>query len=417
MVTESPVDWVISHTYTKTVTTDRATYSFPYYVPIREDVMNSSNFNLLTFEAFEPLTVGFTVTDYLEDPTWWHNKIIPPTIWEDEPTTRRTVSNLLYEHVIGADDDSHIGDPGLYIGADEEGNVFTPTEPGTLTRVSLYRHNVAFFLFDQYLKMHMYYIEIDGDLELDDEFKTDLEELVLVAKPSYTYTIVEPNEAFIDDVILTDVFSIPEFGLHFGGDYDDGLDSLHLANNELKIGDTDFPWYIGDFFRYKNGLTETTASSYANPVPVGTIFTVPNIPSGAGLLNLVIDGTRTVDGDMMLEGRDYTVNWLAEDPPGTPNPDAWQVEILSEYNQPGVGPTDPISCTVWYAERLNGSYDTTLGWTPIHIGGLNPWYIRMGALDPSSPTFAAEWEALRTEYVDRPVQLTIVDGGGSYTYP
>ncbi len=501
MVTETPVDWVISHNYTKVVTTDARTYTYPYYVPIRTDVQDSTNWNVLTFEAFEPLTLAFTVTDYLEDPMWWQNKVIPPVLWPDESTSRRRSSTILYEHVIGAEDDPCIGDPGLFIGADDEGNVFTPTDPrtfdvdtiewqtgntirytlndnpdlssldptvtpltltitsagnalndGTFTvtevgaagywidvtnparsdavadeasdspavgvlggatlPVSLHRHNVAFVLFDRYLKMHMYYIEIDAELELDEQFKEDLEELVLVAKPSYTYPAVEPNEQFIDNVGLTDAFTIPEIAFFFGGDYDDGMDSLHLSSNELTIGDTNFPWNIGDFFKYDN---QTFAAIVVpNPIPVGTIIPLSGLlPAGCSLLTLNVGATRTADGLEALEGRDYTVNLLAEDPPGVVNPNAWDVEFLTECTSGGL----LISMECWYAERLNGPYDTTLGWTPLTIGGTNPWYIRARALDPTSPTFAAEWEALRTEFVDRTLQLTIVDGGGSYTYP
>lgn len=409
---ETDVPWVITHTYTKTVTTDRATYSFPYYVPMREDIQDPDNWNKLTFVAFEPLSLGFIVTDYLEDPEWWHNKLIPPALWPNEGVERRLATSKLYEHVIGADDDSRIGDPGLFIGADEHGTVFAPTDPDTGNPVSLHRHSVAFILFDQYLKVQMFYIEISADLELDTQFKDDLEELILVAKPSYTYPNVNLNDHFRDDVTLSDIL----VGLHVPFDPDEGTQasSIFLAPNELSIGGP-FPWYIGDFFKYENNQVVTTAGGFLDPIPVGTTFLVPNIPLGSSLLQLNVLVTRTADGLAAIEGRDYTVNWLAEDPLGTPNPVAWEVEFLSECDN--AGPSVPnISCEVWYAERLNGVYDTTLGWTPVTVGGNSPWYIRDGALDPSAPTYAAEWAVLKTEHIDRTLQLTVDESGGTYNY-
>jgi hypothetical protein len=488
LVTETDVSWEISHTYTKQVVTDYTTYVFPFDAPVREDIIDSANWNSLTFEIFEPLTIAFLVTDYLEDPGWWHNKVIPPMLWPDTPTRRRRATTLLHEHIIGAEDDPLIGDPGLFIGADETGVVYQesiapPVEhdintiftfpgvtvamlaigqympdaqvgetvyitnatysvnngsftidgvggsgswltydngsavlesPSTATATldlpvpdykPIHRHGVAFILFDRYLKMHMFYVEFYPDLELDEQFKSDLEELILVAKPSYTYPMVEPNEIFIDNVLLTDDFNFGSIAFDFTQAMTDGIDSGHLADNGLLIGDDNFPWTVGDMYKYEWDVGVTTPATYANPLPIGTIFTVPDIPTDAALLTLSLDAARA-DGKLPIEGRDYTVNWLREDPAGTPNPDAWQVETLTELTLPGGDPV-AIDCVVSYAERLNGAYDTTLGWTPVNISGDNPWYIRLGALDPSSPSFTEDWAAIRTEFIDRPVQLTI----------
>ena len=494
LVTESPVDWILSHSYQKTIITDSNTYLFPFYVPIRTDIQDVLNRNVLTFEAFESLTTAFTVTDYLEDPMWWKDKVIPPVLW-DSTTARRRSTTLLFANVIGAIDEPVIGDPGLYIGADEEGNVLTPadsrpldissivwqsgntirytfndnpdlsevaaataavtlivtlstnvinngsfvvtdvdmvnswvevtnvgrnnstadeysspaeaTVTGAIIPVPIYRHNVAFIIFDKYLKAHMYYIEMSVDLELDDQFRQDLEELVLVAKPSYTYPTVEPNEMFIDNVGLVDVFELPLITLLFGGD---GSDSLHLANNELIIGDTEFPWNIGDFFRYVS--TPVLYTGIVNPILAGAVYT-PTFAGTPGMYLVTLNGvTRDSDGEPAIEGRDYTVDWLIEKPAGTLNPLRWSVTFLTDCNVP------VTTLTIDYEsiERLNGSYDTTLGWTPVTIGACNPWYVRAAALDPTSPTYLTELAALVPEYVDRPLQLTINDGG-SYTYP
>lgn len=422
LVDETGVAWVITHNYLKIVTTNRRTYEYPFNVPIREDVQDELNFGALTFEAFEPLTEAFRVTDYLEDPQWWVDRQIPQILWpqvvpEDAPRVRRRAAKQLYEHVIGADDFACIGDPGLYIGADESGTVLTPNDnsggPGIGDPVPIHRHNAAYVIFDQYLKMHMFYISFSPDLELDSDFKSDLEDIVLVAKPSWTYPNVDLNDIYIDNVTLYDIFDIPEIDFDFG---EDGGENIYLANNELYIGDEEAPWYIGDFFKYDDAPDQLTAGTYPDPIPPGTQFIIPGVPAGASLLTHTVHCQRTSDGKEAIEGRDYTINLMAEDPPGTPNPVAWQVTFLTECARVAT-PGLVIKCSAWYAERLNGAYDTTLGWTPVFIGGWNPWYIRHTALDPSSPSYAAEWDALRSEHVDRPVQITIDDSGGSYTYP
>jgi len=278
----------------------------------------------------------------------------------------------------------------------------SPTDGLGSTLVSTYRNSAAFVIFDRYLKYQMYYIEFARGLELSDQFKDDLEELVLVAKPSYTYPYVEPGEIFIDNVVLTDLFNIGNIGFEFGSDTDNGSDALHLAPNELIIGDTNFPWNIGDMFRYTT-TTSLAVPGAPDPVVAGYSFVVPSMPTDSGLITLNVNAT--VGGEPVLEGRDYTVNWLRD------AGNAWEVTALTDW--------DSGALTVSYqvAERLNGPYDTRDGWTPLIVGGLNPWYVRAMALDPDSPTYADEWDALRTEYVDRPLQLTVDESGGSYTYP
>jgi len=502
LVTEISVAWIITQTYTKTITTTQNTYEYPFSVPIRTDIIDPVNWNTLMFAAFESLTLAFTVTDYVEDPTWWGDSVIPPMLW-DASTARRRATTLLFDHVIDSEDGACISDPGLYIGADEEGVVRAPTDPrdldintitwraGTTVRYALnlepdlsdvavsdpvtltvsnatnaandgtftitavdrdahwvevtngartdstldeasnspatatltgaviplniLRHNVAYVLFDRYLKAHMYYIKFDIGLELDAQFRDDLEEIILIAKPSYTYPAVDTNAIFIDDVGLSEDFDFL-VTLLLSGDGDEGLSSLHVADNTLKIGDTDFPWQIGEYYRYS---TMQAYNTVTNPIPVGRTV-LPVFEAGCSLLSYNMLCHRVEDGALVIEGRDYVINLVAEDPAGTPNPLRWQVEFLTECIAYGKGGTT-LYQTGNIARKVTGTYNTTWGHTPICIDGLNPGYIRSGALDPASPTYAAEFEALRTEYVDRPVQLTVVPNTAtptvSYTYP
>lgn len=418
VVDESPVDWVITHTYTKIVTTNQNAYEYPYNVPLRSDVTDSINFGVLSFVSFEPLTLGFTVTDYIEDPIWWHDKSISQILWpqtkeEDAPRVRRRIATKLYEHVVGSADLAEIGDPGLYIGADEHGNVLNPTAGlGSMDPVSIYRHNTAFVLFDQFLKLHVFYISISPELELEDTFKEDLEELILIAKPAYTYPNVNLNDVFIDNVTLTDLLGPPGIGFNF---FELGEpNTIQLANNELVIGDADFPWDIGDFFSYATVAGALPGGPYPDPVPVGYIFDLSAVLGvDQRLLTANIELTRTADGLVACEGRDYQLNWAVEVTPGVPNPFAWRLTMLTECS--GGGPV--VSTSGQVINRIQGAYDTTLGHTPVFLGGSNPWYIRHTALDPNAAGFDVLWAALRTEFIDRPIQLTIDAGGGSYTYP
>lgn len=422
LVTESGVNWELTRYNIQTVTTDRRTYQYAYGVPLRDDLKDPANFGRLSFVAFEPLTTGFLVTDYLEDPHWWHDSFIPEVLWpagsadsQMDRRTRRWAAARLYEHVVGANDLAAIGDPGLFIGADQQGIVLEPNDNsggiGVGDSVSTHRNNVAFFLFDQYLKMQMFYIEISPLLELDLQFKIDLEEIILIAKPSYTYPAVERNDLFIDGVVLTDVFSLPLISFDFSQAGEPN--SIQLANNELVVGDPEFPWNIGDFFTYEEVAGPVTGP-HPNPIPPGYIFDIAaDLSAGQSLLVLSIALLRTLDGKVAVEGRDYTVNWLVEKPPLTPNPLAWRVTMLTECETGG----PPVAFSAKVVNLVQGAYDTTLGHTPLTVGAGNPWYIRHTALDPESATFIAEWEALRTEFVDRPIQLTVIDSGGSYTYP
>jgi len=75
-----------------------------YTIPInsgRDDLFDPVSVDTLTFNAFEPFTKIFSVKDTQDDPTWWHNIVIPPVLWEKESYNRRTSKPELYEFVIG----------------------------------------------------------------------------------------------------------------------------------------------------------------------------------------------------------------------------------------------------------------------------------------------------------------------------
>jgi hypothetical protein len=102
---------------------DTATYQYPKTLNLRSDVQNPANVDVLTFESFEPLTLAFQTSDHVQDPSWWTNLVIPKALMPNESTGRRRTVSALIENIIGAWDGPRIGDPGFFIGADDEGNV------------------------------------------------------------------------------------------------------------------------------------------------------------------------------------------------------------------------------------------------------------------------------------------------------
>lgn len=99
-----------------------AVYAFPKATTsiVRADVRGGT---VTTFESFEALTSMFYVSDTVQDPTWWDSIIVPINLLPGETMYRRTVLPVLFENVIGAIDGPEVGDPGLFVGADDEGNI------------------------------------------------------------------------------------------------------------------------------------------------------------------------------------------------------------------------------------------------------------------------------------------------------
>jgi len=385
VIDEFPVDWITNIHYTKQVITDQNTYTFPYNIPIDPAIMDINNVKRLTFKAFDTMTEAFRVVDYLEDPQWYFNKEIPAALWPDTSRPRRLAATTLYENIIGPTDDARIGDPGLFIGGDDDGNIIDYSGAASL------RHCVAFILFDRYLKFHMFYVQIHEDLKLTDLETSDINDLVLVVKPSYTYPYVEPAETHEDMLALFE-----EFDYHFKFDFG-SEEALDLASNAMTIGSGYMK--IGDFYHYVDFVP-----------PISTGYTAPGgivpppfaLPLGVGVrpINLYLDAL--VGGKPVKENVNYTVDY---DPMsatfGTVTPigtDFWDAGLVS-YAGLGLAVTN-ISL---------GDPDTRIpfGWTPIALGGSDPGYIRKHIAALPAPC----------ENIDRAPVLYISVGGSSYVYP
>jgi len=320
------------------VTTRRASnsilnvYEYPPTVPLRADLI-PTNYETLTFEAFEPLTTAITVTDYIQSPTWWHNVVIPRDLLPSVSVSRRTVSDAYVENIVNPVDGACIGDPGLVFGADENG--FSPA-PGHV----VFRHRLAYVLMDRYLKYHTFIVSFDASIfSLTDIGYTrtfnDLNELVLTAKPSHTYAFTQPLTNFIDTVIAADgdywyqpasfmddpdspefydtEGEIPEplepytqLGLFFNFSVSaptDGTEQVLFTDPPLVFGSG--VWSVGDFFHYEDAL----AGLMSFPVlGVDVAFGgSPPVNITWRAVHVFVNGARS--GKRLVENVDYLVSY------------------------------------------------------------------------------------------------------------
>jgi len=385
---EVGMTWEFSRTLKHTLTTETTsgtvrTYSFPYWVPMRSDLIPA---NAVTFDAFEVFTTAFIVSDYLIDPTWWHNKYIPEVLWGATSQSRRFATTQLIEHVFDPADDACIDDPGLYLDAGEDGIVLHPEIPGTTTPVSLFRHTAAFILFDRYLKMHMFYVGIDHDTEFSSEFIDDITDLVLVAKPAYTYPYVEPGEDFRDTLKLLEEFWIGEIGFTLDDSFATVAKGITLDHDILTLD---------DYYRYNTYTAEATGETA--PLGLGDTFSLLTAPRE---YFVTLRFNATVHGEQVVEGRDYTIDL---DPIS-----AAYGEVTIVTDDWDAGPITFDAQTVVLYNASLSTPNTTIGYTPLAIDGTDPTYLRDTVTEQSM--------------IDRALTVTIDTGlpagipPGNYTY-
>ena len=90
---------------------------------MRAEITDTANHGYLYLRAFECFTTAFQVIDYVRDPTWWHNVVIPDNVLQlqTETPTRRRVSPNYIEHVYNPLDQANFGDFGVAYGVNDEG--------------------------------------------------------------------------------------------------------------------------------------------------------------------------------------------------------------------------------------------------------------------------------------------------------
>lgn len=364
-------------------TNTQASYDFPKSTPLRTDLVAG-----LSFVAFEPLTTAIRVTDYIQDPTWWHHVVLPPELFSTAGTAeypspiRRTVSPGYVKHVIGAEDNPKIGDPGLVIGADEEGNV--PAFPGQ----PIYRKRLAFVLMDRYFKFHTFYVRFDPGVFADVNVARyarsfdDLQRLVISAKPAHTFVFVEPATAFLDEVdVVEDGWFQPPYqvgqdpdgpelfvneadadpmhpyvhlGLFLGTSISSppgGDDAVVFTNYYPQIGVNG--WLIGDYFHYE---LATQVVNFPTPGLAVAIPGAPGAPRRGRFVQVYID--QLIGGLRLVENVDYTVDYANR-----------TVTRLTAWT--GVATVSVTYVQLNIGNVIDAPADPTLGDVPLLIGGID----------------------------------------------
>lgn len=229
----------------RTVVTNQNRYQFDVAIPIREDVLNTSNWGVLTFVAFEHLSDVFQVHDYIQDPTWWFDTTVPLSVLPDEPKIRRVIEPDYFENLIDSPPGRvRIGDPGFHVGADDDG--FVPTGRPS------YRHLFSYLVFERFLKHHTFAVTFDSQVLLSDiipfpRLDLDIQQIVLAGKSAYTVLYLEPGIEFSDRLYLAqDTSDDLDISL---GVLD--LDTIAPINGSMKVGEKS--WKIGDYYYYDPG--------------------------------------------------------------------------------------------------------------------------------------------------------------------
>jgi hypothetical protein len=345
-------------------TNQNVAYEFPKGTPFRDDLVAG-----LVLQSFEPLTMAVTVTDYVQTPDWWHGELIPrelftPVEGEIPSVTRRYAQPFYVEHVVGAPDDPRVGDPGLIVGADENGFIPPPGHP-------VFRHRVAFVLMDRYLKYHTFSVKFDAaalSASSGSAFAqsiSDLNDLVLSAKPSHTYVFTTPTTSF------RDVIEVDETPIDFArkvGSRVYGPDKVLFSDAIPNVGGG--VWNVGDYFKYEFFTASTAFPSIGVPV---TLANAPGAPRRRRLV--LVHVATTIGGLALIEGTDFTVDYANN-----------MVTRL----------------TAWDATTVNVVYrQLNIGNTADAAKGVGDMYLLVNGNDPSTVTgafsvSAAGWDGVST---------------------
>lgn len=343
--TDSGVSWEITATAEHAIVTSRDRYAYPRSAPLKAKFLDAANEGVLVLRAFEVVTAAFEVTDYVETPTWWESARIPQTLLPDYTPQRRQSTPALFENILNPGDGGSVGDPGYFVGADDEGDVIpevilqsgingtiygdplypsretevffeAPTANFTAKDVGNYvktagqkfliaaivsplrvkivsyipyahtgyfadpwqlvtgtiplRHTAAYMILDRLLKYHLFTVRFDAYLleQLPANVIRDLQELVFVAKPTYTYLLLTPGLLFEELIRMTEDSIDVSSTLAPGGQ----AGELMLGNtNPLVIGPG---WTVGSWYRY----VENTSSFFAPLNPLTPTLGAP--PAG-----------------------------------------------------------------------------------------------------------------------------------------
>jgi hypothetical protein len=401
-------------------------YDFPKATPLRTDVLTSTNWGTLTFASFEPLTTVVQVTDYIQDPSWWYNITIPQALFSSSggatvpDAARRLASPAHVHHVINAEDRPCIGDPGLYIGADERGVIPPPGKP-------VLRRRFAFVMMDRFFKAHMFFVGFDSSIFTANaqtakysRIIDDLNDLIRAAKPAHTYIYIEPATSFLDTMIMADA-GYYQSQNYAGAD----PDALEIYTDISQLPSTDAPYFqlgltctptvestdqflfadhapligatslrIGDSFRFEEFTESISFPDLITPVALPDASA---LPARSVLVSVFVNAR--VAGNRVVESVDYAVDYVGR-----------TVQALTPWDGGGAG----VSVQFVQARLINiidAAPSPADGDITLSIDGVDPTIVRANYDPTAVDLFDNPWPVMNhrdMSFVERPLTVKVI---------
>ena len=262
--------WAFTMAGVQTVTTDQSSYTYPLETPLRSDVKDPAQFGRLVFKAFEALTTALRVTDYIQDPQWWHSITIPQELLPETPPERRVVTSQLFPNVIGPASNALIGDPGFYIGGyevDDKTVASTSTVDDSLLGNPGFHHTAAFVLMDRFLKLHMFAVLVDSSVSLTGLLTTDLRKILQDVKPVHTALYFRPLTTFNDTIEVSDFLVGVGMALR-------QVEQVDQVDNSLAVGSG---WLIGTTWKFAGPVGGELIINTTGCIPIAVGAVDPTI--------------------------------------------------------------------------------------------------------------------------------------------
>jgi hypothetical protein len=277
----------------QTVVTNARSYEFHTEMPLRSDILDPLSWSdnvgedaALSFHSFEHLSQLFQIHDIISKWHWWFGKEIPPVLLPDEVKARRVISPELYENLVDNPPGLvRVGDPGLFIGADDDGFVPLVSRP-------TFRHLVSYVIFERFMRHHAFVMEIDKDVMTSGilpftRLSSDLHSIIFAGKSAYTFLFTEQEIPIEDEIHLVESL-LPMLVTLLMEDVTTAID------NEVLIGGGVL---VGDCYTYTAG--PPAGISITNPWPGwGALGKTPVVVGGADPQHFVL--TELTDGQSRL---------------------------------------------------------------------------------------------------------------------
>jgi len=361
------------------IVTNLETYSFHPEIPLRADILDTTNWAdnvgaaaALQFKLLENLTLVFVVKDNITDPAWWYDIIIPDNLLPLEPRARRVLKpDLIDNSINNLPDLVNIGDPGFFIGADDDG--FVPS-----TRDAL-RHRFSYVTFERFLRHHVFLVDPDthtftNGLLPFPRSERDFLDIIRAGSSAYTFLYIAPELHFEDTFYVAGDEMLVTAGLAIAEE------SIGVVDSEMTIGE--YSWEIGDFFRLTPGSLTVYNESTDTPDPA------------LGDTNVVIAGN---DPTHLGGAHDSGATGDFSFDPGL-GLSVMRVAVLDFFSIDAVG-------MYIYRESLDVFYEIT---AVENYGGLSELQFSSTAINVGSGENWELWDTgTKAQFIDWPVQIKI----------